>query len=90
MNERVRMDEFTLETEERIITEACKNARNDLEYVVNIGKSIGLGRTIMNLLGPNRELFLKYESSLALAEGTCIVNAYQLGLEDAKRTEDAV
>lgn len=90
MNEGVSIDKYTLELEERILTETYENARKDLKYVEYNSKATDFGRTIMNLLGSNRELFLKYESSLALAEGICTVNAYQLGLEDAKRTEDAV
>ena len=68
--------------EERISTVAYEKAREGCEYVTLLDEAIIFGQMIMEILGPNSDLFLKYQTATCLAKAIRLSCAYQLGEED--------
>ena len=65
-----------------LIEERLLAVNKNMEYEKHKNKTIELGRKIMNALGPDKSLFLEYETCACLAKSIKLKSAYQLGLED--------
>lgn len=75
--------------EERIFTIAYDNACNDPEYLELLKKAVFYGEKIMNILGPDGILFLKYQQATCQAKSIRLKGAYKLGMDDANASQNA-
>lgn len=69
-------------TQESYFINAPMSPKESTEYKKYMSRAIELGRRIMEILGPNRSLFLEYEQNSCLAKGIRLKSAYQLGKYD--------
>jgi hypothetical protein len=68
--------------EERINRIAYENVCKNCEYVKLTSEAARWGEMIMELLGPNSSIFLKYQTATCLAKGIRLRGVYELGLND--------